>query len=121
MGLGFFRNSTRKITHTYFQVYKTFMDILHTLQKSQKSSVSDVRPPPTNDQPVTDPNLPQVLSKVQVLFKDQPDLLKDFTQFLPEYQSVSAHLDLQDVKNFALSNGPEGRSLDSRFSLPSRR
>ena len=91
------------------------MDILHTLQKSQKSSVkssfdSDVRPPSTNDQPVPDPNLPQVLSKVQVLFKDQPDLLKDFTQFLPEYQSVSAHLDLQDVKNFALSNGPEGRS-----------
>ena len=96
------------------------MDILHTLQKSQKKGPFDgdqVRQPPSNtmDGPPSapDPNLPQVLSKVQVLFKDQPDLLKDFTQFLPEYQSVSAHLELQDVKNFAANNGPEGRKTQT--------
>ena len=45
--------------------YKKFLDILHTYQKEQRS-------------------IKEVLDQVSGLFKDHPDLLKEFTYFLPD-------------------------------------
>lgn len=54
------------------QTYKSFLEILHTYQKQQRS-------------------IKDVLERVSVLFKDHPDLLRDFTYFLPDavQESVS--------------------------------
>jgi paired amphipathic helix protein Sin3a len=45
--------------------YKAFLEILHTYQKQQRS-------------------IKDVLERVSILFKDHPDLLRDFTYFLPD-------------------------------------
>ena len=45
--------------------YKQFLDILHTYQKQQRS-------------------IKDVLEKVSKLFRNHPDLLRDFTYFLPD-------------------------------------
>ncbi|KAH9254631.1 hypothetical protein BASA81_007388 [Batrachochytrium salamandrivorans] len=56
--------------------YKLFLDILHTYQKESKS---------VND----------VLSQVSELFRDHPDLLKDFTYFLPDGAQSQAKEEIQ--------------------------
>ncbi|XP_063674545.1 paired amphipathic helix protein Sin3a-like isoform X2 [Bolinopsis microptera] len=83
------------------QVYKTFMEILHTFQKDQKT-VKDT----TQHGPMCET---EVFDKVRVLFKDQPDLLKDFSQFLPEAHVVAAHLQQEHTKQMSIqsTNGPE--------------
>ena len=50
-----------------------------------------------------------MFDKVRVLFKDQPDLLKDFSQFLPEAHVVAAHLQQEHTKQMSIqsTNGPE--------------
>ncbi|KAL5257487.1 hypothetical protein ACHWQZ_G012432 [Mnemiopsis leidyi] len=85
------------------EVYKTFMEILHTFQKDQKT-VKDT----TQHGPMCET---EVFDKVRVLFKDQPDLLKDFSQFLPEAHVVAAHLQQEHTKqlNIQASNGPESK------------
>jgi len=55
--------------------YKSFLDILHSYQNEQHS-------------------LPKILEQVSNLFKDHPDLLKDFTQFLPSDIRESAVVEL---------------------------
>ena len=45
--------------------YKAFLEILHTYQKEQRS-------------------IKDVLEQVSQLFADHPDLLKEFTYFLPD-------------------------------------
>ena len=52
-----------------------------------------------------------MFDKVRVLFKDQPDLLKDFSQFLPEAHVVAAHLQQEHTKqmNIQVTNGPENK------------
>lgn len=52
------------------ETYKSFLQILHTYQRQQRS-------------------IKEVLERVSVLFRDHPDLLKDFTYFLPETVQVS--------------------------------
>ena len=44
-----------------------------------------------------------MFDKVRVLFKDQPDLLKDFSQFLPEAHSVAVHLQQEQQQVCKLS------------------
>ena len=57
-------------------IYKAFLEILHTYQKEQRS-------------------IKDVLEQVSELFADHPDLLKEFTYFLPdavqEQAKVGAH------------------------------
>ena len=47
------------------ETYKAFLEILHTYQKEQRS-------------------IKDVLEQVSQLFADHPDLLKEFTYFLPD-------------------------------------
>jgi histone deacetylase complex regulatory component SIN3 len=59
-------------------VYKQFLEILHTYQKDQKAIKEGQRP--------TGPYLTEaeVYAKVAKLFQNQEDLLSEFGQFLPE-------------------------------------
>mmetsp|Transcript_6575 Transcript_6575/g.13303 ORF Transcript_6575/g.13303 Transcript_6575/m.13303 type:complete len:1590 (+) Transcript_6575:983-5752(+) len=55
--------------------YKSFLDILHSYQNEQRS-------------------IKEVLEQVSNLFKDHPDLLKEFTYFLPDAVRESAKSEL---------------------------
>lgn len=55
--------------------YKKFLEILHTYQKEQRG-------------------IKDVLDEVSLLFADHPDLLKDFTYFLPDAVQEQAKLQL---------------------------
>ncbi|GBG25023.1 Paired amphipathic helix protein Sin3b [Hondaea fermentalgiana] len=55
--------------------YKSFLDILHSYQNEQRS-------------------INEVLEQVSNLFKDHPDLLKEFTYFLPDAVRESAKTEL---------------------------
>lgn len=58
-------------------MYKAFLEILHTYQKEQKS-------------------INQVYAQVAELFQDHPDLLEEFSQFLPEaVPAAQAHAEKQ--------------------------
>jgi paired amphipathic helix protein Sin3a len=59
------------------ETYKKFLEILHTYQKEQRG-------------------IKEVLDEVSVLFADHPDLLKEFTYFLPDavQAQAKAQLDL---------------------------
>jgi paired amphipathic helix protein Sin3a len=56
--------------------YKAFLDILHTYQKEQTT-------------------IRKVYDQVAVLFKDHPDLLEEFTHFLPETPATADSLSRQ--------------------------
>ena len=53
----------------------------------------------------------QVFDKVRDLFKDQEDLLKDFSQFLPEAHQVTAHIQQERNKEI------QGNKLSSRLVI----
>jgi len=55
--------------------YKKFLEILHTYQREQKG-------------------IKEVLDEVSILFADHPDLLKDFTYFLPDAVQEQAKIQL---------------------------
>lgn len=55
--------------------YKKFLEILHTYQREQKG-------------------IKEVLDEVSILFADHPDLLKDFTYFLPDAVQEQAKVQL---------------------------
>lgn len=59
-------------------IYKQFLDILHYYQKVQRD-LKDGNPPQIP--PMTEN---EVYDKVAKLFQDQPDLLQEFGQFLPD-------------------------------------
>lgn len=59
-------------------VYKQFLEILHTYQKDQKA-IKDGQPPSSRH--LTEA---EVYAQVATLFKNQEDLLSEFGQFLPE-------------------------------------
>ncbi len=63
------------------EVYKQFLEILHTYQKDQKA-IKDGHPPSANH--LTEA---EVYAKVSKLFQNQEDLLSEFGQFLPEATS----------------------------------
>ena len=58
-------NKIKKRFQNDTQVYKDFLDILHTYQKEQR-------------------DIEVVYKQVAQLFRDQQDLLEEFAQFLPE-------------------------------------
>jgi paired amphipathic helix protein Sin3a len=62
------------------ETYKAFLDILHTYQKEQKS-------------------IKEVLDQVSELFKDHPDLLKEFTYFLPDGVREKAKQEINKIHN----------------------
>ena len=59
-------------------IYKKFLEILHTYQKEQRG-------------------IKEVLDEVSVLFADHPDLLKEFTYFLPDAVQAQAKAQLDAV------------------------
>jgi histone deacetylase complex regulatory component SIN3 len=60
------------------ETYKKFLEILHTYQKEQRG-------------------IKEVLEEVSVLFAEHPDLLKEFTYFLPEAVQAEAKAQLEIV------------------------
>lgn len=60
------------------ETYKKFLEILHTYQKEQRG-------------------IKEVLDEVSELFEDHPDLLKEFTFFLPDAVQPTAKLQLDQV------------------------
>ena len=64
-------------------IYKTFLEILHTYQKQQK----DAKEVPTSNLTAANPALlseTEVYAKVAQLFTNHEDLLAEFSQFLPD-------------------------------------
>ena len=64
------------------ETYKKFLEILHTYQKEQRG-------------------IKDVLDEVSALFADHPDLLKDFTYFLPDAVQAQAKAQLEQVAKVA--------------------
>lgn len=60
------------------ETYKKFLEILHTYQKEQRG-------------------IKEVLDEVSVLFADHPDLLKEFTYFLPDAVQAQAKAQLDEA------------------------
>lgn len=60
------------------ETYKKFLEILHTYQKEQRG-------------------IKEVLEEVSVLFAEHPDLLKEFTYFLPDAVQAEAKAQLEQV------------------------
>ena len=60
------------------ETYKKFLEILHTYQKEQRG-------------------IKEVLDEVSVLFAEHPDLLKEFTYFLPDAVQAQAKAQLDQV------------------------
>jgi paired amphipathic helix protein Sin3a len=60
------------------ETYKKFLEILHTYQKEQRG-------------------IKEVLDEVSVLFSEHPDLLKEFTYFLPDAVQAQAKAQLDAV------------------------
>lgn len=60
------------------ETYKKFLEILHTYQKEQRG-------------------IKEVLDEVSVLFEDHPDLLKEFTYFLPDAVQAQAKAQLDQA------------------------
>lgn len=74
-------NYVNKIKHRFQgqpDVYKQFLEILHTYQKDQKA-IKEGQPP--SGRYLTEA---EVYAKVSKLFQNQEDLLSEFGQFLPE-------------------------------------
>lgn len=60
------------------ETYKKFLEILHTYQKEQRG-------------------IKEVLDEVSLLFEDHPDLLKEFTYFLPDAVQAQAKAQLDQA------------------------
>jgi len=60
------------------ETYKKFLEILHTYQKEQRG-------------------IKEVLEEVSVLFEEHPDLLQEFTFFLPDAVQTEANIQLKVV------------------------
>jgi paired amphipathic helix protein Sin3a len=71
--------------------YKKFLEILHTYQKEQRG-------------------IKEVLDEVSILFSEHPDLLKEFTYFLPDAVQAEAKVQLDQAAAEA-----EARKLASEF------
>lgn len=76
-------------------IYKNFLEILHNYHKEQHT-ISDV------------------YAQVSVLFQDHPDLLEEFTQFLPEPMAGSSHPPNADFSSISLNMSSLGRPRKSR-------
>ncbi|CAF1317350.1 unnamed protein product [Adineta ricciae] len=78
-------NYVNKIKNRFHQnpnVYKTFLEILHTYQKQQKDA-KELATNTNNNQPILLSET-EVYAKVAQLFTNHEDLLAEFSQFLPD-------------------------------------
>ncbi|XP_064471314.1 paired amphipathic helix protein Sin3a-like [Ornithodoros turicata] len=89
-------------------IYKQFLEILHTYQKEQRNLKEGI---PTGTKPLTES---EVYAQVAKLFQNQEDLLQEFGQFLPDANGASAHslLGLVDFNSDRMGNA-RGPSLSS--------
>ncbi|XP_013418836.1 paired amphipathic helix protein Sin3a isoform X2 [Lingula anatina] len=67
------------------EIYKAFLEILHTYQKEQRNLKEGLCPP--GYKPLTEG---EVYAQVAKLFQNQEDLLSEFGQFLPDANSSAA-------------------------------
>ena len=67
-------------------IYKQFLEILHTYQKEQRSLKEGLISPINYRPTLTEA---EVYAKVAQLFQNQEDLLQEFGQFLPDATNVS--------------------------------
>ena len=65
------------------ETYRSFLEILHTYQKEQRS-------------------IKDVLEQVSHLFRDHPDLLREFTYFLPDAAQEQAKITLNQEADRAV-------------------
>ncbi|KAH9937360.1 uncharacterized protein B0H18DRAFT_970211 [Fomitopsis serialis] len=95
------------------ETYKQFLEILHAYQKEQKHLQDS-----------------QVYAQVQMLFKDAPDLMQEFRDFLPEAFGPSAQqVGLVGIlpqppnpsSPWGQADGPPSTSADKSTKAPSRR
>jgi paired amphipathic helix protein Sin3a len=80
-------NYVNKIKNRFHQnpnIYKTFLEILHTYQKQQKDAKESPTTPTTSNTLPTLLSETEVYSKVAHLFTNHEDLLAEFSQFLPD-------------------------------------
>lgn len=66
-------------------IYKQFLEILHTYQKEQRNLKEGLQ---TGAKPLTES---EVYAQVAKLFQNQEDLLQEFGQFLPDANGASTH------------------------------
>jgi len=77
------------------EIYKEFLDILHKYQNEQKM-VKEGTAFPADHRPLTEV---EVYALVTNLFKDQPQLLAEFSQFLPDASGIAAESALARFRN----------------------
>lgn len=70
------------------EIYKAFLEILHTYQKEQRNLKEGLVPP--NYKPLTEA---EVYAQVAKLFQNQEDLLSEFGQFLPDANGSQSSFD----------------------------
>ncbi|XP_021760068.1 paired amphipathic helix protein Sin3-like 2 isoform X1 [Chenopodium quinoa] len=75
-----FVNKIKKRFHNDEQVYKSFLDILNMYRKEHK-------------------NISEVYDEVSQLFEDHPDLLEEFTRFLPDNSSSATVHHSQHIRS----------------------
>jgi len=88
-------------------IYKSFLDILHIYQKEQKS-------------------IKEVYEQVASLFRQHPDLLEEFTQFLPEagaphQQHMQNHSNMFDEHKGPQIPPPSAPATAENFTQPTKR
>ncbi|GAB6032055.1 Paired amphipathic helix protein Sin3b [Chamberlinius hualienensis] len=74
-------------------IYKQFLEILHTYQKEQRNLKEGIT---SGTKPLTEAEVYQQVAK---LFQNQEDLLQEFGQFLPDANGTTATLVTGDVWN----------------------
>lgn len=86
-------NKIKNRFHGQPDIYKQFLEILHTYQKEQKNLKDGTH---TGTKPLTEA---EVYSQVAKLFQNQDDLLQEFGQFLPDANgAANALVSLQPPK-----------------------
>ncbi|KAL7498685.1 hypothetical protein ACHAWT_008414 [Skeletonema menzelii] len=94
----------KKRFHAHPEIYRKFLEILHTYQKEQRG-------------------IKEVLDEVSVLFADHADLLKEFTYFLPDavQSQAKAQLDIAAAKaeERAKQRVAQAKALDNGGPGPS--
>jgi len=84
------------------EIYKSFLDILHKYQNEQKMLKEGTAFLP-GYRPLTEV---EVYALVTDLFKDQPQLLAEFSQFLPDASGTAAESALARFRNDCATTGP---------------
>jgi paired amphipathic helix protein Sin3a len=99
-------NKIKSRFHNQPDIYKQFLEILHTYQKQQKNLRDGLLPQSaTTSQSFISET--EVYSKVAKLFKNQEDLLVEFSQFLPD---ASGNNSMNVVSSINSNNNPPKNS-----------